>query len=195
MIERVGADAVHIEDQAFPKRASYHAGIEHVIAADDMLRKLDVALSARSSDDFLVIARTDSLATHGYDEAIKRAQSYADAGADLVMIFPRNDGEARSAPQDLAGIGLVYVNSLGHTRPAYDVQTLSRWGWKVIYDPSTVVFSAADAIRSGLQRLRNHGSPGSWDSMKATRSYVERVLGLEAAYALERQTVEFADAP
>jgi methylisocitrate lyase len=191
-LERAGAAGLHIEDQLYPKRAHYHAGIEHVIPIDDMLRKIDACLSARTDDSFVVIARTDSMATDGYDEGIRRARRYADAGADLVMLFPNSMDEVESAPRDLAGIVLVYVNSQGNRldRGIYPVDTLAGWGWRVVYDAITVVNVAAAATRSALRSLKGGAIEADPESMREIRKYIESIIGLEEAYALERATVE-----
>jgi 2-methylisocitrate lyase-like PEP mutase family enzyme len=196
-LERAGAAGLHIEDQLFPKRAHYHAGIEHVIPLDEMLFKIDACLKAREDDDFVIIARTDSIATDGYDEAIRRGRRFADAGADLVMLFPGTPTETMNAPRDLPGIPLVYVNSSGNRsgRGVYPVEDLSGWGWQVAYDAITVVNVYAQATRAALTQLARTGVTGADpDQMREIRAYIERVIGLEDAYALERETVE-RDAP
>jgi methylisocitrate lyase len=195
-LEAAGAAGLHIEDQLYPKRAHYHAGLEHVITTDEMLFKIDACISARENDDFVVIARTDSIATDGYDEGIRRARRYAEAGADLVMLFPSTIAEVRAAPHDLAGIPLVYVNSEGNRleRGIYAVRELAGWGWRVAYDAITVVNVAADAIRGALRTLKRDGALRAEPAtMREIRKYVETVVGLEQAYALERATVERSD--
>jgi 2-methylisocitrate lyase-like PEP mutase family enzyme len=192
-LETAGAAGLHIEDQLYPKRAHYHAGLEHVITTEEMLHKLDACISARVSDDFVVIARTDSMATDGYDEGIRRARRYAEAGADLIMLFPNNVDEVMAAPRDLAGIPLVYVNSEGNRlgRGIYGVDELAGWGWRVAYDAIAVVNSASIAIRETLRTLKREGAVrADPDQMREVRKYIETVVGLEEAYALERATVE-----
>ena len=85
--ERAGICGIHIEDQVFPKRASYHAGLEHVIPIDEFLEKMRYALEARSDPDFLIIGRTDSFtAVEGdLDDAIRRGNALRDLGVDVVM--------------------------------------------------------------------------------------------------------------
>lgn len=83
--EDAGAAAIQYEDQVFPKRCGHMDGKE-VIPRDDMLRKLEAALSARSNSETLVIARTDALAVNGFDDAIERIRAYADIGADVVFV-------------------------------------------------------------------------------------------------------------
>src|SRR6266542_2827176 len=94
-LEHAGVAAIHIEDQVFPKRAHYHRDYrEHTISAEEMADKVRFACQARQDPDFVIIARTDSMRTDGYDEGVRRARLYAEAGADLVMLFPNAAEEA-----------------------------------------------------------------------------------------------------
>ena len=80
--EAAGIAGIHIEDQFYPKRASYHAGLEHVIPAEEFLEKMRYALQARTDPDFLIIGRTDAFtAVEGdMDEAIRRGNALRDLG-------------------------------------------------------------------------------------------------------------------
>src|SRR5690606_3717707 len=81
MLERAGADAIQLEDQTFPKRCGHFAG-KDVAPLEEMLGKIKAAADARRDDNFLIIARTDARASLGFDNAIERAQRFAEAGAD-----------------------------------------------------------------------------------------------------------------
>ena len=85
--EGAGIAGIHIEDQVFPKRASYHAGLEHIIPLDEFLEKMKYALQARTDPEFLIIGRTDAFsAVEGdMDEAIRRGNALRDLGVDVVM--------------------------------------------------------------------------------------------------------------
>ena len=83
--EAAGVSAIQIEDQEFPKKCGHTLG-RKVIPADDMVNKIKVASDSRSSADFLIIARTDSRTALGLDEAMRRANLYADAGADVIFV-------------------------------------------------------------------------------------------------------------
>src|SRR6266704_3139974 len=112
-LERAGAAAIHIEDQVYPKRVHYHKGIEHVIPAEEMCVKIRYALQTRRDPDFVIAARTDAMITDGFAEAIRRANLYAEAGADMVMLFPNTVAEARQAPKEVQ-VSLIFVNSEGN---------------------------------------------------------------------------------
>jgi 2-methylisocitrate lyase-like PEP mutase family enzyme len=82
--EAAGLAALSIEDQDMPKRCGHVAG-KRVIPRAEMVGKIEAAVAARNSADFLIIARTDAIATDGIGEAVDRAKAYQDAGADLIF--------------------------------------------------------------------------------------------------------------
>src|SRR5204863_332118 len=81
--EEAGASAIQLEDQEFPKKCGHTPG-RRVIPVEDMVKKIRVAVEARASRDFLVIARTDARTSLGLDEALRRGDAYAKAGADVL---------------------------------------------------------------------------------------------------------------
>ena len=89
--ERAGAAGICIEDNEFPKRCSFYAGVRRdLVAPEEHARKIEAAVAARRSSDFVVIARTEALiAGLGLDEAMLRARAYADAGADAVLVHSK----------------------------------------------------------------------------------------------------------
>src|SRR5713226_9611719 len=83
--EEAGAAALHIEDQVWPKRCGFLTG-KQVIPMDDMVPKVRAACDARINPDTVIIARTDALAVNGWDDVVRRANAYRDAGADLISV-------------------------------------------------------------------------------------------------------------
>ncbi len=84
-LEQIGAAGILLEDQVVPKRCGHFEG-KQVISANEMVLKLKAAIDAREDKDLVLIARTDARSAHGVDEAIRRAQMYGDAGADIVYV-------------------------------------------------------------------------------------------------------------
>lgn len=85
LFEEIGVIGVNLEDQVFPKRCGHLKGKE-IISENEMVKKIEAAVTARKDDDFMIIARTDAASLDGIDEAIRRGKAYLAAGAD--MIFP-----------------------------------------------------------------------------------------------------------
>src|SRR5215207_7225549 len=191
--EAAGVAAIHIEDQIFPKRAHYHRDYrEHTVSAEEMVDKIRFACQARRDPDFVIVARTDTMGTEGYAEGIRRARLYAEAGADLVMLFPNTAEEAAQAPADCP-VPLVYVNSSGNRvgRPVYPTQELDRLGYKICYDAINVTIASYRATSALLRTLKETGLTGlDPDEAIAARRGIEDTIGLEEHYAVEEQTVE-----
>ncbi|WP_233236555.1 oxaloacetate decarboxylase [Bordetella sp. LUAb4] len=111
--EDAGMAAVMIEDQAWPKRCGHMAG-KSVIDADEMVRKIRAAVAARRDPDFVIKARTDAAGPLGLEEAIRRLNLYAEAGADLLfadaLLTPAAiERVARNVPKPLTvnmGLGI-----------------------------------------------------------------------------------------
>jgi methylisocitrate lyase len=192
-LEHVGAAAVHIEDQVFPKRAHYHREYrEHVIPADEMATKIAYAVKARRDPDFVVIARTDAMQTDGYAEGVRRANLFAEAGADMVMIFPKTLDEAANAPRDCKA-PLIYVNSTGNRteRPILTTRQLSEFGYAACMDAISVVIAQYAAVRDVMLRFRQSGLAGIDEAAaREARIGIERLIGLETYYRIEEETVE-----
>ncbi|MCR9060196.1 MAG: isocitrate lyase/PEP mutase family protein, partial [Rhodobacteraceae bacterium] len=101
LYERAGASAMQIEDQTYPKRCG-HLADKSLIPVSEMAGKVRAMADARNSDETLIIARTDAIAVEGYQAAIDRAESYLEAGADVLFI------EAPQSREQLSGIALNF---------------------------------------------------------------------------------------
>lgn len=192
VLEAAGAASIHIEDQFFPKRARYHDGAEEVVPLEEMVQKVRAAVTARRDPDFLICARTDAMRTHGYAEGVRRANACVEAGADLIMIFPNNDGETIAARRDIPGVPLVYVNSTGNRfgRGVYTGKQLADWGYKILYDAISSVNVTAQALLAYYRHLNSSGEHGLDEaSMREVRLQVEKAIGLDEMYRIEEQTL------
>jgi 2-methylisocitrate lyase-like PEP mutase family enzyme len=95
--EQIGLSGLMLEDQVWPKRCGHMKGKE-VIPFDEAVGKIRAAANARRSQDFLIKARTDAAGTHGIDEAIRRLNAYAEAGADCLF------ADALLTPEDITKV-------------------------------------------------------------------------------------------
>lgn len=192
IIEQSGAAALHIEDQVYPKRVSYHRAIEQIVELDELVARVRACIAARKDPDFVICARTDAMRTHGYEEGIRRARACVEAGADMIMIFPNNEQETKQAPKDLPGVPLMYVNSTGNKfgRGVYPAEQLREWGWRMVSDAISTVNVTAKAVRELMVRLKETGESGLiHDEVVEVRAEVERTIGLNELYKLEDETV------
>ena len=157
--EAAGVSAIHLEDQTAPKRCGHMAGKE-VIAAGEMVGKLKAAIAARTDPDFVIIARTDALAIHGVDEAVKRGQRYADAGADVVWVeAPTTEAELETITKGLKGVP-VLLNWLenGET-PMIGMDKIKAYGFGMVIYPIGSVFTMLAALREHYASVRTVGTP------------------------------------
>jgi 2-methylisocitrate lyase-like PEP mutase family enzyme len=191
-LERAGAAAIHIEDQVYPKRVHYHKGIEHLVPAEEMCVKIRYALRARRDPDFVIAARTDAMLTDGYAEAIRRANLYAEAGADMVMLFPNSVAEARQAPKDVKA-PLIFVNSEGNRfgRPIFAIKELEDMGFKMANDAISAISVVFKSVKDLFVQLKTQGRTGMDQKVYVgVRKEIEDSIGLEEFYRMEEETVE-----
>lgn len=176
--ERAGAAGMLLEDQVSPKRCGHFSG-KQVISADEMLRKLEVALESRRDPDFVIIARTDARSVEGLDAAIERACRYGTAGADLCFV------EAPQSRDELAAIaGRVphpqLANMLlGGVTPILSADELEQLGFKILVDPVATLLAAGAAVRKLTRTLFELGRLDSLSSELLTFDEVKQVLGLD----------------
>lgn len=160
-IELAGVQAIHIEDQVVPKRVHYHKGVIELTSVEQMVHKLEKALEVRKSKDFLIIGRTDAGRNkeESFDNAIERANIYASTGIDMVMVFPRNMDEVKTAPERIKA-PLVYVASEGLGRPIPTPQELDDLGYKMVIYPLTPILAAYQSVRRIYTHLSHSGRSG-----------------------------------
>ncbi|MFO1428242.1 MAG: isocitrate lyase/PEP mutase family protein [Steroidobacteraceae bacterium] len=155
--ERAGVSAIQIEDQEFPKKCG-HTPYRRVIPLEDMVAKVKVAVDSRSSADFLVIARTDARGGHGFEEALRRGQAYAAAGADIVFVEAlHSEEEMRRACAEIPAPMMANMSDGGRTpiRPAKELASL---GYALAIWPALAALSASAAIERAFQLLRAQGT-------------------------------------
>lgn len=155
-LEQAGAAGVHLEDQAEQKRCG-HAGGHEVISTAEMCRKIEIARQA-TSDEFVLVARTDARQREGLDGAIVRAREYAQAGADWIFV------EALESREELAAVGAADIDRpllanlvVGGKTPLLPPEELADLGFDVILYAGALLQSAGGAIMRTLKSLRSDG--------------------------------------
>jgi len=161
--ERRGVAGIHIEDQGFPKRCG-HLEDKVVIPLGDYSAKIRAAASAKRDPDFLLIARTDSRAVLGFEEAIRRANAALEAGADMAFVeAPQTREEVAAIPRLVGGPCLLNVVWRGKT-PDISLDDAQSMGYKVAILPAllfTAVIGVCDAMLEELRRTRRHPVPAA----------------------------------
>ena len=154
--EQAGAAAIQIEDQEFPKKCG-HTPNRRVIPMEDMVRKIRVAVEARASKDFLIIARTDARAVEGFEEALARAEAFIEAGADITFVeAPVSVEELRRIPQALPVPQLVNI-VIGGKTPTLDAAEFGRMGFGLVLYANAALQGAVQGMNAALSQLRDTG--------------------------------------
>jgi len=156
VLERAGADAIQIEDQIMPKKCGHFAN-KSVIPADEMACKIKAAVDARVCEDFVIIARTDALAVEGFEAAIKRAEQYIQAGADVTFVeAPENIDLMRDIPIRLSVPQVVNVVVGGRT-PVLAQKELAAMGFGLVLYANVALQGAIAGMQQALRHLKDHG--------------------------------------
>jgi 2,3-dimethylmalate lyase len=188
--ERAGAAAIQLEDQEFPKKCGHTPG-RRVVSPDDMVRKIAVAAEARTSPDFLIIARTDARSSLGLAEAMKRARAYANAGADMLFVeSPETEEEMIAIGRELGDKPLVANMVEGGRTPMLEPKRLAEIGYALAIYPVAGLLSAAAALNTVYRHIRDTGS--SLGSPAPLYSFAEmnRLMGFEDVWAFDKAHTE-----
>lgn len=183
--EAAGAAAIQLEDQEFPKKCGHTLG-RRVILADDMVRKIAVAAESRRSDDFLIIARTDARTTLGLEEALRRAQAYRQAGADILFVeSPESEGEMERIGRSFDAPLVANMVEGGRT-PLLGRDRLRELGFSVALFPATGFLASAAALRSVYGTLLSSGSSAGSTTPLLDFAEMNEIMGFPEIWDFER---------
>jgi 2-methylisocitrate lyase-like PEP mutase family enzyme len=151
--ERAGVAGIMIEDQVWPKRCGHLKG-KAVIPADEAVEKIRAAVEARQNPDLVLMSRTDTLATHGMDEVIKRLNLYAEAGADLLFADALLSVEdiravARNVPKPLC-VNMGFGIRQRSTTPLVSAGQLQDLGVAVVIYPRLLTAAAIQGMKNAM---------------------------------------------
>jgi len=187
-LERAGADAVQIEDQTFPKRCGHFAG-KSVVPLEEMLTKIQAAAEARTDPDFLIVARTDARAVHGFDHAVERAQRFAEAGADVLFVEATESlDEVRRLPAVLERPQLMNI-VIGGKTPALCADEFAHMGFGIVLYANAALQGAVVGMQRALGKLKSDGRLDEDSAFVAPFHERQRLVdkphydGLEKKYA------------
>ncbi len=177
MFEAAGVAGIHLEDQEMPKRCGHLSG-KSVVPAEVMAAKIRAAVAAKRDRDFVIIARTDAKGVYGFDDAVRRAKMYLEAGADAI--FPeamesREEFErfAKAVPN---AILLANMTEFGKS-PLLDVKTLGEIGYRLVLFPLTAFRAAMKAAENTLRDLHATGTQAASVANMQTRQELYDTLG------------------
>lgn len=157
LFEQAGVSAMHLEDQIFPKRCG-HMERKALVEQGEMLEKIHAAISARTNANTLIIARTDAIAVEGFESALRRAEAYAQAGADMLFVeAPETVEQIQSIPSALKSPCVINMFEGGKT-PLVDTQQLETWGYRLVIIPSDTQRAAIHGMQMTLESIKRTGN-------------------------------------
>ena len=183
---KAGAAAVQLEDQEFPKKCGHTPG-RRVIPAADMVKKIRVAVEARGDGDILIVARTDARTAHGLDEALRRADAYAKAGADIL--FVESPESEREMEKICASFELPLMANMveGGKTPVLPSAQLEKLGYRIAIFPATGFLAAGAALDSVYQTLRRDGSSVGASVPLYNFNEFAKLMGFEAVWDFDKR--------
>jgi 2,3-dimethylmalate lyase len=187
--EAAGVQGIQIEDQEMPKKCG-HTPNRRVVPLKDMLRRIEVAVDSRRHDDTLIIARTDSRTGLGLDEAIKRGQAFAKAGADVVFVeSPETVDEFRRVGDSIDAWLLANMVPSGRS-PEIPQDELKAMGFDIAIYPSAGMGVVCAALQRNYEWLKEHGSTKGSPVPAFDMAQLHELVGFPDVWAFEQKYVE-----
>lgn len=186
MFEAAGVAGIHLEDQEFPKRCGHLSG-KSVVPAEAMAAKVRAAVAAKRDTDFVIIARTDAKGVHGFDDAVRRAKMYLEAGADAIFPEAMESGDEfeRFAKAVPGATLLANMTEFGKS-PLLDVNTLGALGYRLVLFPLTAFRAAMKAAEDTLRDLFANGTQAASVPKMQSRQALYDALGYTGYEARDR---------
>lgn len=185
--EHAGASAIQLEDQQFPKKCG-HTKNRTVIDADEAVAKIKVAVDTRDSADFLVIARTDARSSLGLEEALKRAERFLKAGADILFIeSPQSEEELHNIGRYFKGGWLLANMVEGGYTPILPSEELAAMGFNIAIHPvmalQAIARSYAD-VYGQFSKKEQHTVP------RMTFEKLTETVGFQEVWDLDEKSAD-----
>ena len=192
MCEVAGVAAIEIEDQLLPRRVEHHAGIDHLVPTEFMLEKIREARAARQDPDLVIIARTNARRVHDLDEAIRRAEAFHKAGADMLFVHTRTPEDMRIVGERLPAPLMTFAPPDGFSDFPLSPRDFAGLGYRLAASSGTAFAAMVKAVRQSYEclaqgRMDPFLGPGGADrEMKAA----QRTTGLDRLLEIERRTMK-----
>ena len=192
MAEAAGFAAVEIEDQILPKRAHHHAGLEHMVPLELMAAKVAEAVAARRDPETVIVARTNGIRASSMDDALRRAEAYRKAGADMLLLSPRNPEELRHVGERLGAPLMLICRPGGLAAMGLTPAEMHGFGFRLLVDAATPLLAAYEAMKAVYAEMASGFAVTSrptkdWERLQHAQ---HETIGLDRMLEIERRTVE-----
>ena len=185
-----GVAALHLEDQVVNKRCG-HLSNKELVSEEVYLSRIRAAVNARQQTpgDILIIARTDALASLGFETAIARLKKAIAIGADVAFLEGlTSKADAEKACQELAPTPVLLNMAHGGVTPSFDVDEAKQMGFRIVIFPSLALNQVYKSVSTAFDKLRNEGAV-DYDRGQGgdpTLRDIFGVCGLEEAMRFDR---------
>lgn len=184
-VERTGASAIHMEDQVLPKKCGHMAG-KRTVPTETFVSKVKAFVDTRKSDKFLLFARTDAIATGGFEDAIDRGNRYLEAGADVIFVeAPTSLEQAEAIPKLIRG-PVMYNWVYAGKSPLIHPDALARMGY-THYLQADVLYAVSHALQAYFGELRATSTYGTAAERMITFDQFNQLVGLDRIRAAEQR--------
>ncbi|MGQ0510753.1 MAG: isocitrate lyase/PEP mutase family protein, partial [Betaproteobacteria bacterium] len=186
-----GVQAIQIEDQEMPKKCG-HTPNRRVVPLAEATKRIEVAVEARRSADFQIIARTDARTALGLDEALRRAKAFAGAGADILFVeAPESEEEFRRVGGELGGGAKLLANMVPTGKsPVVDAAKLKAYGFSIAIYPSAGMAAACHAIEKSFSYLKEKQTLENCPVPAYDMKQLHELVGFQDVWDFERRHVE-----
>lgn len=177
VFERAGASAMQMEDQVMPKRCGHMKG-KNVVSCAEMVGKIHAFVDSRSSEQTLLVARTDALGVTGFDDAMERARCYLAAGADLLFIeAPKSLEQMQLIAKEFgAKVPLVHNLVEGGASPVSSAAQLAELGYKLALYPVALLHAFVPAAQALLQHIQREGETQNFSQPLLDLNQINQLL-------------------
>jgi 2-methylisocitrate lyase-like PEP mutase family enzyme len=187
LTEAAGFAAIEIEDQLLPRRFEHHAGIDHLVPMEFMLKRLGEALAARSDPNLVIIARTNAQRVGGLDDALRRGEAFHKAGADMLFVYSRTPEEMRIIGERLPAPLMTFAPPDGFAEFPMSPAELANLGFRLAASSGTAFAAMHKAVKQSYECLAQGkldpflGRGGAEKEMKAAQATCDfpRYLDIE----------------
>jgi methylisocitrate lyase len=182
-MQHAGASAIHIEDQVLPKKCGHMEG-KRIVPQAQFISKIKAFVDTRTTEDFLLFARTDAIAVGGFAEAVDRANAYREAGADVIFVeAPTSIEQVERLPQ-LIDAPLLYNWVFKGKSPLVPRDELLRLGYRFLLQ-ADVLYAVSHALRGYFGALKATSSYGAWADRMISFDEFNELIGLADIVAAE----------
>jgi methylisocitrate lyase len=192
LAEAAGFQGIEIEDQLLPRRVEHHVGIDHLVPTEFFVKKLKEALAARTDPNLVIIARTNARRAGGIEEAIRRGEAFAKAGADMVFSFTRNPEEVRMVGERLPPPLMTFAPVDGFAASKLSCTDYAKLGFRLAASSGTAFAAMYKAVKQSYECLAQDRpdpflGPGGGDAMMKA---AQATCGLDQLLEIERRTMK-----